>query len=44
MGYTAEKKNGFYLIRNTGGKELGMSHLRIKEADGLAFKNLSVSE
>lgn len=41
MGYTIEQKCGFYLIRNDGGRELGMSDLRIKEQDGLAFKNLS---
>ena len=43
MGYATVKKNGFYLIRNAGGKELGMGDLRIKEADGFAFKNLSGS-
>ena len=41
MGYKTERKQGFYLIRNTDGKELGMSELRLKEADGYAFKNLS---
>ena len=41
MGYTTEKKGGFYLIRNEGGRELGMSELRIKEKDGFAFKDLS---
>lgn len=41
MRYTIEQKNGYFLIRNPGGKELGMSGPRIKEADGLAFKNLS---
>ncbi len=41
MSYTTERKNGFYLVRNEGGKELGMSVLRLKEADGYAFKNLS---
>lgn len=44
MGYTTERKSGFYLIRNAGGKELGMSKLRLKEADGFAFKNLSGEE
>ena len=41
MGYKTERKQGFYLIRNTDGKVLGMSELRLKEADGYAFKNLS---
>ena len=41
MGYSTEQKNGFFLIRNAGGKELGMSVLRLKEADGYAFKDLS---
>jgi len=41
MHYTTERKNGFYLVRNAGGKDLGMADLRIKEADGFAFKNLS---
>lgn len=43
MGYATVKKNGFYLIQNAGGKELGMGALRIKEADGFAFKDLSGS-
>ena len=41
MGYTTQLKNGFYLICNDGGKELAMADLRLKEADGFAFKNLS---
>ena len=41
MSYTTERKDGFFLIRNTGGKELGMADLKIKEAEGFAFKNLS---
>ena len=41
MGYVTERKGDFYLIRNQGGKELAMADLRIKEADGFAFKNLS---
>ena len=41
MAYTVLQKNGFHLIRNTQGKELAMAALRLKEADGFAFKNLS---
>lgn len=41
MSYITERKDGFYLVRNAGGKDLGMSELRLKEADGYAFKNLS---
>ena len=44
MGYKTERKQGFYLIRNTDGKVLGMSELRLKEADGYAFKDLSGTE
>lgn len=44
MSYTTEQRNGFYLVRNAGGKELGMSELLLKEADGYAFKNLSGAE
>ena len=43
MRYTTEQKNGFYLVHNADGKVLGMSELRLKEADGYAFKNLSGS-
>ena len=41
MGYTTQLKNGFYRICNDGGKELAIADLRLKEADGFAFKNLS---
>ena len=41
MSYTTQQKNGFWLIRNPGGKDLAMASLRLKEADGFVFKNLS---
>ena len=41
MGYITQRKNGFWLIQNPGGRELAMADLRLKEADGFAFKNLS---
>ena len=44
MGYTTQQKNGFYLVSNSGGRELAMADLRLKEADGFAFKNLSGAE
>ena len=44
MGYTTQRKNGFYLVSNVGGKELAMADLRLKEADGFVFKNLSGSD
>lgn len=39
--YTLISRDGFSLIRNPGGPELGMGTLKLKERDGLAFKNLS---
>ena len=39
--YTLISKNGFSLIRNETGPVLGMHQLKIKERDGLAFKDLS---
>ncbi len=39
--YTVESHGEFYLVQNPGGPTLGMGQLRIKEADGLAFKNFS---
>ena len=39
--YTVKKENGYYIVENTQGTRLGMGTLRIKERDGLAFKNLS---
>lgn len=39
--YTAQKKAGFYEVVNPAGPVLGMGSLKLKEADGLAFKNLS---
>ena len=42
--YTTQVKDDHVLIQNPGGPTLGMGTLRIKEADGLAFKNLSGQE
>ena len=39
--YTITQKDGYSLIANAGGATLGMENVRLKEADGLAFKNLS---
>ena len=39
--YQLQKNGTYYLIRNPEGPELGMHTLKIKEADGMAFKNLS---
>ena len=39
--YTTTMHEDFILIHNPGGPDLGMGTLNIKEADGLAFKNLS---
>ena len=39
--YTLISKNGFSLIRNETGPVLGMHWLKLKERDGLAFKDLS---
>ena len=39
--YTTQRQADHYLIRNPQGPTLGMGSLNIKEADGLAFKNLS---
>ncbi len=39
--YTVKNQAGHYLIRNEFGPDLGMGKLKLKEADGLAFKNLS---
>lgn len=44
MAYRIQQKNGFHLICNEGGRELGMGALHLKEADGFAFKNLSGGE
>ncbi|MBQ3192535.1 MAG: glycoside hydrolase family 3 C-terminal domain-containing protein [Oscillospiraceae bacterium] len=41
MKYTIEKREDHTLVRNAGGAVLGMGTLRLKEQDGLAFKNLS---
>ena len=39
--YTLISRDGFSLIRNPGGPELGMGTLKLKQQDGLAFKDLS---
>lgn len=39
--YLVQEKQGYYRIENAGGAELSMASLRLKEVDGLAFKNLS---
>ncbi len=39
--YTITQKEGYSLITNPGGAELTMAEPKIKEFDGLAFKNLS---
>ena len=36
-----KQSDGHYIIENEQGAVLGMSELRLKEADGLVFKNLS---
>lgn len=43
MEYTVQNQDGYVLVHNPGGVTLGMGTLRIKEQDGLAFKNLSGS-
>lgn len=42
--YTLEQKDGYVLIHNPNGPTLGMGKIHLKEADGLAFKNLSGDE
>ena len=42
--YTLQRFADYSLIRNPQGPVLGMHNLRIKEQDGLAFKNLSGEE
>ena len=39
--YTLLPRPGYTLVKNAEGPVLGMTSLRLKEADGLAFKNLS---
>ena len=39
--YTLLPRPGYTLVKNAEGPVLGMASLRLKEADGLAFKNLS---
>ena len=41
MAYSVEKKEGYSLVVNDNGAVLGMKDLKLKERDGLAFKNLS---
>ena len=43
MHYILEKMDDYIRVTNPGGAVLGMGSLRLKEADGLAFKNLSGS-
>ncbi len=42
--YTIIPKDGFRLVEQEGGVTLSMSELKLKEADGLVFKNLSGQE
>ncbi len=42
--YTVQKQANHYLICNENGTTLGMSALKLKEFEGLAFKNLSGQE
>lgn len=42
--YTVHPQEGYTLVENTGGPTLGMGCLKLKERDGLAFKNLSGQE
>lgn len=42
--YTTQPQAGHFLIRNPRGPILGMGAARVKEVDGLAFKNLSGQE
>ena len=44
MRYETEHAEGYYLVYNPGGPVLGMASLKLKEQDGLAFKNLSGAE
>ena len=42
--YQITQKTGYVTVKNPNGPELGMAQLNVKEADGLAFKNLSGCE
>ena len=42
--YTLLPRSGHTLVKNPEGPVLGMANLNLKEADGLAFKNLSGEE
>jgi len=42
--YTVQSLGEFYRIQNPDGPTLGMGRLRIKESEGLAFKNFSGTE
>lgn len=44
MRYKTEHADSFFLVYNPGGPVLGMASLKLKEQDGLAFKNLSGAE
>jgi len=44
MRYKTEHADGYFLVYNPDGPVLGMASLKLKEQDGLAFKNLSGTE
>ena len=44
MRFETERADGYFLVYNPGGPVLGMASLKLKEQDGLAFKNLSGAE
>ena len=44
MRYETEHADGYFLVYNPGGPVLGMASLKLKEQEGLAFKNLSGAE
>ena len=44
MRYKTEHADSYFLVYNPGGPVLGMASLKLKEQDGLAFKNLSGAE
>jgi len=44
MRFETERADGYFLVYNPGGSVLGMASLKLKEQDGLAFKNLSGAE
>ncbi len=44
MRFETKRADGYFLVYNPGGPVLGMASLKLKEQDGLAFKNLSGAE